>query len=121
MLDPEFIKLVLAVKRFEGGHGQARFAEYGTPEFNNRIDPWNGLLHGTDLMDARDKKPTRPREIEVLDLCGTPYRWAWPRPAMKDAIADFVASIAAVHAANNAHLKAGHGSLAAYCLRNLGS
>jgi glutamine synthetase len=40
VLDPEFIKLVLAVKRFEVETAKARFADYGTPAFNNRVDSW---------------------------------------------------------------------------------
>ncbi|MHC1711328.1 MAG: glutamine synthetase family protein [Solidesulfovibrio sp.] len=40
VLDPEFIKLVLAVKRFEVETAKAQFADYGTPAFNNRVDPW---------------------------------------------------------------------------------
>jgi glutamine synthetase len=40
MLDPEFIKLVLAVKRFEVETAKAQFVDYGTPAFNNRVDPW---------------------------------------------------------------------------------
>jgi glutamine synthetase len=40
VLDPEFIKLVLAVKKFEIETAKAQFPDYGTPEFNNRVDPW---------------------------------------------------------------------------------
>lgn len=40
VLDPEFIKLALAVKRFEVETAKARFSDYGTKAFNNRIDPW---------------------------------------------------------------------------------
>ncbi|QLA14672.1 glutamine synthetase family protein [Desulfolutivibrio sulfoxidireducens] len=40
VLDPEFIKLALAVKKFEVATAKARFPDYGTPEFNNRVDPW---------------------------------------------------------------------------------
>lgn len=40
VLDPEFIKLVLAVKKFEVETAKSRFADYGTTEFNNRVDPW---------------------------------------------------------------------------------
>ncbi|ADU62152.1 MAG: glutamine synthetase family protein [Pseudodesulfovibrio sp.] len=40
VLDPEFIKLVLAVKKFEVETAKAQFEDYGTPEFNNRVDPW---------------------------------------------------------------------------------
>lgn len=40
LLDPEFVKLVLAVKKFEVQTAKERFTDYGTDEFNNRIDPW---------------------------------------------------------------------------------
>lgn len=40
VLHPEFIKLVLAVKKFEVATAKARFADYGTEAFNNRVDPW---------------------------------------------------------------------------------
>jgi glutamine synthetase len=40
VLDPEFIKLALAVKKFEVETAKARFPDYGTKAFNNRIDPW---------------------------------------------------------------------------------
>ena len=40
VLDPEFVKLVLAVKRFEVENAKSRFEDYGTPAFNNRVDPW---------------------------------------------------------------------------------
>lgn len=40
VLHPEFVKLVLAVKKFEVDTAKARFPDYGTPEFNNRVDPW---------------------------------------------------------------------------------
>lgn len=40
VLDPEFVKLVLAVKRYEVENAKVRFDDYGTPEFNNRVDPW---------------------------------------------------------------------------------
>ena len=40
LLDPEFIKLVLAVKKFEVQTAKKQFADYGTDEFNNRVDPW---------------------------------------------------------------------------------
>ncbi|WP_235619944.1 glutamine synthetase family protein [Megalodesulfovibrio gigas] len=40
VLDPEFVKLVLAVKKFEVQTAKAQFADYGTPAFNNRVDPW---------------------------------------------------------------------------------
>ncbi|MFZ5810675.1 MAG: glutamine synthetase family protein [Thermodesulfobacteriota bacterium] len=40
VLDPEFIKLALAVKKFEVETAKARFSDYGTKAFNNRIDPW---------------------------------------------------------------------------------
>jgi len=40
LLGPEFVKLVTAVKRFEVQTAKARFQDYGTTDFNNRIDPW---------------------------------------------------------------------------------
>jgi len=40
VLHPEFIKLVLAVKKFEVATAKAQFADYGTEAFNNRVDPW---------------------------------------------------------------------------------
>jgi len=40
VLDPEFVKLVLAVKKFEVETAKKQFADYGTAEFNNRVDPW---------------------------------------------------------------------------------
>lgn len=40
VLDPEFVKLVLAVKKFEVQTAKEQFTDYGTPEFNNRVDPW---------------------------------------------------------------------------------
>ena len=40
VLDPEFIKLVLAVKKFEVENAKAQIPDYGTPEFNERVDPW---------------------------------------------------------------------------------
>ncbi|BBO91244.1 glutamine synthetase family protein [Desulfosarcina ovata] len=40
MLDPEFVKLVLAVKKFEVETAKKQFANYGTPEFNDSVDPW---------------------------------------------------------------------------------
>jgi glutamine synthetase len=40
MLDPEFVKLVLAVKKFEVETAKGQFSNYGTPEFNNYVDPW---------------------------------------------------------------------------------
>jgi isopenicillin-N N-acyltransferase-like protein len=59
--------------------------------------------------------------IPVIELSGPPYeRGLRHGRAMKDAIADFVASIAAVHTANNAYLRAEHQSLTNFCLRNLG-
>ena len=39
VLHPEFIKLVLAVKKFEVATAKAQFADYGTEAFNNRVDP----------------------------------------------------------------------------------
>jgi glutamine synthetase len=40
MLDPEFVKLVLAVKKFEVETAKKQFSNYGTPEFNDMVDPW---------------------------------------------------------------------------------
>jgi glutamine synthetase len=40
ILDPEFVKLVLAVKKFEVETAKKQFSNYGTPEFNNMVDPW---------------------------------------------------------------------------------
>ncbi len=40
LLGPEFVKLVLAVKKFEVETAKKQFKDYGTPEFNNRVDPW---------------------------------------------------------------------------------
>lgn len=40
VLHPEFIKLVLAVKKFEVQTAKAQFEDYGTEAFNNRVDPW---------------------------------------------------------------------------------
>ena len=40
LLGPEFVKLVLAVKKFEVETAKARFEDYATPAFNNRVDPW---------------------------------------------------------------------------------
>lgn len=40
LLDPEFVKLVLAVKKYEVETAKAQFDDYGTSEFNNRVDPW---------------------------------------------------------------------------------
>jgi glutamine synthetase len=40
LLGPEFVKLALAVKKFEVQTAKAKFSDYGTPEFNNRVDPW---------------------------------------------------------------------------------
>ncbi len=40
VLHPEFVKLVIAVKKFEANMAREKFADYGTPEFNNRVDPW---------------------------------------------------------------------------------
>ncbi|MDR1777192.1 MAG: glutamine synthetase family protein [Desulfovibrio sp.] len=39
-LHPEFVKLVTAVKRHELDLGKTRFRDYGTPPFNDRVDPW---------------------------------------------------------------------------------
>lgn len=40
LLDPEFVKLVVAVKRFEVETARKQFDDYGSKEFNNRVDPW---------------------------------------------------------------------------------
>jgi glutamine synthetase len=40
VLHPEFNKLVLAVKKHEAAQARARFDDYGTTDFNNRVDPW---------------------------------------------------------------------------------
>lgn len=40
ILDPEFVKLVLAVKKFEVETAKSKFSDYGTPEFNDMVDPW---------------------------------------------------------------------------------
>jgi len=40
LLGPEFVKLVLAVKKFEVETAKKQFADYGTKEFNDRVDPW---------------------------------------------------------------------------------
>lgn len=40
VLHPEFIKLVLALKKFEVETARNQFPDYGTQEFNNRVDPW---------------------------------------------------------------------------------
>lgn len=40
VLDPEFVKLVLALKKFEVEIARKKSPDYGTPEFNNRVDPW---------------------------------------------------------------------------------
>ncbi|MDQ7830234.1 MAG: C45 family peptidase [Desulfovibrionaceae bacterium] len=61
------------------------------------------------------------RTIPLIELAGTPFEMGLAHGrAMKEAITDFVASIAAVHQANNAYLKAGHETLTAFCLRNIG-
>jgi glutamine synthetase len=39
-LGPEFVKLFLAVKRFEIGNARATIEDYDTPEFHNRVDDW---------------------------------------------------------------------------------
>jgi len=39
-LGPEFVKLFVAVKRFEIANAKAAIEDYGTPEFNNRVDDW---------------------------------------------------------------------------------
>ncbi len=40
ILGAEFIKLVLAVKRFEVETARKQFPDYGSLDFNNRVDPW---------------------------------------------------------------------------------
>jgi glutamine synthetase len=40
ILHPEFTKLVLAVKRHEEALVRTRFKDYDTPQFNDRVDPW---------------------------------------------------------------------------------
>lgn len=40
LLGPEFVKLVLAVKKFEVETAVKQFDDYGTPEFNDRVDDW---------------------------------------------------------------------------------
>ncbi|MHC1759504.1 MAG: glutamine synthetase family protein [Negativicutes bacterium] len=40
ILGAEFVKLFVAVKEFEIEKAQSVFPDYGTPEFNNRVDPW---------------------------------------------------------------------------------
>jgi glutamine synthetase len=40
MLHPEFVKLVRAVKRHEVALAEKLFADYGTQEFNNRVEQW---------------------------------------------------------------------------------
>ncbi len=40
VLEPEFVKLVLAVKKYEVQTAKKQFADYGTPKFNDRVDPW---------------------------------------------------------------------------------
>ncbi len=40
ILAPEFVKLVLAVKKFEVETAKAQFKDYGTIAFNQRVDPW---------------------------------------------------------------------------------
>lgn len=40
VLGEEFVKLVLAVKKFEAETAKSQFADYGTRDFNNRVDPW---------------------------------------------------------------------------------
>jgi len=40
VLHPEFIKLVTAVKKFEVNMARNKFQDYGTEDFNNRVDPW---------------------------------------------------------------------------------
>jgi glutamine synthetase len=40
MLHPEFVKLVAAVKRHEVALAAEMFSDYDTPQFNDRVDPW---------------------------------------------------------------------------------
>lgn len=40
ILGPEFVKLFIAVKSFEIDKAKAACRDYGTPEFFNRVDPW---------------------------------------------------------------------------------
>ena len=62
-----------------------------------------------------------PTPIPVLDLAGSPYDMGFTHgAAMKPLIRDFVASITAVHQANNAFLRADAQQLQTFCLRNLG-
>jgi len=59
--------------------------------------------------------------IPLIELAGTPFEMGLAHGrAMKEAIADFAAGIAAVHQANNPYLRAEHDTLMAFCLRNLG-
>src|SRR5512135_574188 len=39
-LDPEFVKVFVAVKRHEINKAKAALADYGTPEFSQRVDDW---------------------------------------------------------------------------------
>jgi len=62
-----------------------------------------------------------PSSIPVLDLSGSPYDIGLAHgKAMKDLIAEFVASVTAVHQANNTFLKAERHSLISFCMRNQG-
>lgn len=40
VLHPEFVKLMIALKKFEVETAKSKFDDYGTAEFNNRVDPW---------------------------------------------------------------------------------
>jgi isopenicillin-N N-acyltransferase-like protein len=59
--------------------------------------------------------------LPVLELSGSPYDIGHAHgSAMKDAIEGFIASITAVHQANNTYLNVDKEGLTAFCLRNLG-
>ena len=40
MLGDEFVKLFMAVKRHEINKAKTAIQDYGTPEFNQRVDDW---------------------------------------------------------------------------------
>ncbi len=40
VLHPEFVKLMLALKKYEVETAKEKFEDYGTVDFNNRVDPW---------------------------------------------------------------------------------
>lgn len=59
--------------------------------------------------------------LPVLELSGSPYEMGLTHGrALKDQIAEFLASITHVHQANNAYLKVDEDSLIALCKKNLG-